>query len=69
MKTRYSDNSNARIITVSHGGTIMSSLPFLVSNLDSNFRKSFQMNTTDYISIETMESELITNSICCTLRK
>jgi probable phosphoglycerate mutase len=69
VKQRYSDNPNVEIIVVCHGGVIMSSFPFLVSNLSQKFRKFFQINTTDYISIEILESENIVNSIRCTLRK
>jgi broad specificity phosphatase PhoE len=63
------DTSNMRIITVSHGGVLMSSLPFLVSNLNTDFRKLFQMNPTDYINVKITNSEILLISNRCTKRK
>ena len=69
VKLVYLKIGNAKIIAVCHGGVLMGSLPFLVSDLDLNFRKAFQMNPTDYISVKVTESEIFTISNCCTLRK
>jgi probable phosphoglycerate mutase len=69
MRLKYSDHPNIVLSVITHGGVIMSSFPFLVTNLSSKFRKSFQINTTDYISVEVLESEFVVRTIRCTLRK
>ncbi len=69
VRERYSKNSNVRLLVVCHGGILMSSLPFLLVNLSPRFRRSFYLETTDFISMEIMEQNSYVNQIYCTLRQ